>query len=95
MKHLSPDAVKETALQLTLYLLELSFSSWVYVEKVDKMLKKFDIHTLEERIYFLTALTVFIRNRMPDNTFLKPESKETLLKAIQDKLDQCIIEENS
>ena len=93
--NINSDNIQEKALDLTRMLLKLSFAGWVEGSQIEDVLKSFEIEDLQQKIYFLTALTVFVRSRMPENTFSSNEAQESLIGAIQERLDAYIMLEDA
>lgn len=88
----------EAALQETAYFLTKSWMQAILKEYLDEhhvqqMMQHIGIRTLEERIFFLTQLTVFLR-KYPDSVFSSPDTRNHFLDVLQEMLDAKILEEN-
>ena len=94
-----PDMPPPTSLQETAYVLTKTFMQAILKEYLDEnqlsqLMKTVGIQTDEERIFFLTQLTVFLR-KYPDSVFATPDVRTHFLATIQEMLDAKILEENT
>lgn len=87
------EKIPELAFYFTNTMLNMALQEWSDKQQIEQFLQAFDLNTLDEKIQFLTGLTVVIR-RYPDNLFPKPEVRTNLLQVIQEVLDECILQEN-
>ena len=60
---------------------------------VAQLMQTVGIRTDEERIFFLTQLTVFLR-KYPDSVFSSQDVRTHFLSVLQEMLDTKILEEN-
>ena len=60
---------------------------------ISQLMKTVGVRTDEERIFFLTQLTVFLR-KYPDSVFSSPDVRMHFLATMQEMLDAKILEEN-
>ena len=72
--------------------LPLKDQRFVDASKFLAIVRSYDIHEDEARIYFLRELHAVIR-KLPLKVFTEEQSRERLLTAIQDALDQAVDEE--
>ena len=89
----------ETSIQETAYVLTKTFMQAILKEYLDEnitsqMMTTVGIRTDEERIFFLTQLTVFLR-KYPDSVFSSPDVRTHFLGTLQEMLDAKILEENT
>ena len=68
-------------------------ASRMHENQLSQLMKTVGIQTDEERIFFLTQLTVFLR-KYPDSVFATPDVRMHFLATIQEMLDAKILEEN-
>lgn len=86
--------IAEKALELTKSLMKLSLKEWVESGQIKDIVRSLDLRNHDSQMYFLTGLGVVIR-RYPDAIFSTPDVRMKLLQAIQEYLDEIILEENS
>ena len=89
---------QETSIQETAYVLTKTFMQAILKEYLDEniisqLMKTVGIRTDEERIFFRTQLTVFLR-KYPDSVFSSPDVRTHFLATMQEMLDAKILEEN-
>ena len=89
---------QETSIQEIAYVLTKTFMQAILKEYLDEniisqLMKTVGIQTDEERIFFLTQLTVFLR-KYPDSVFSSPDVRTHFLATMQEMLDAKILEEN-
>ena len=89
----------ETSIQETAYVLTKTFMQAILKEYLDEniisqLMKTVGVRTDEERIFFLTQLTVFLR-KYPDSVFSSPDVRTHFLGTLQEMLDAKILEENT
>lgn len=87
-----------TAIQETAYILTKTFMQAILKEYLDEnlvaqLMQTVGIRTDEERIFFLTQLTVFLR-KYPDSVFSSQDVRTHFLSVLQEMLDTKILEEN-
>lgn len=85
--------LQETAYFLTKSLMQAILKEYLDEHQVQQMMQHIGIQTLEERIFFLTQLTVFLR-KYPDSVFSSPDIRNHFLDVLQEMLDAKILEEN-
>ena len=90
---------QETSIQEIAYVLTKTFMQAILKEYLDEniisqLMKTVGIQTDEERIFFLTQLTVFLR-KYPDSVFSSPDVRMHFLGTLQEMLDAKILEDNT
>lgn len=94
MGKLTDEEIEKKALALAMQLTEFALASWTSPEAIKALLEQFGIREDEHKIYFLTSLSMLVRNRMCSDFFANTESKENLVNSIQALLDELIVREN-
>lgn len=86
-------SIQETAYVLTKTLMQAILKEYLDENQLSQLMKTVSIRTDEERIFFLTQLTVFLR-KYPDSVFSSPDVRTHFLATMQEMLDAKILEEN-
>ena len=86
-------SIRETAYILTKTLMQAILKEYLDENQLSQLMKIVGIRTDEERIFFLTQLTVFLR-KYPDSVFSSPDVRTHFLATMQEMLDAKILEEN-
>ena len=86
-------SIQETAYILTKTLMQAILKEYLDENQLSQLMKIVGIRTDEERIFFLTQLTVFLR-KYPDSVFSSPDVRTHFLATMQEMLDAKILEEN-
>jgi len=86
-------SIQETAYILTKTLMQAILKEYLDENQLSQLMKTVGIRTDEERIFFLTQLTVFLR-KYPDSVFSSPDVRTHFLATMQEMLDAKILEEN-
>ncbi|GEM_PF-2989726 len=91
--------ISEQEKQTLAYYLTKTMMSCIFREYIDEnqllqIMEYLQVRTHEQQIFFLTQLTVVLRE-YPDSIFSNPDVRNKLLNTIQECLDSRILEENN
>ena len=82
------------AYYLTKTMMHHIFKEYIDENQLSQMMEYLQLKTREQQIFFLTQLTVVLRE-YPDSLFSNPDVRNKILNTIQEGLDSRILEENN
>ena len=82
------------AYYLTKTMMHCIFKEYIDENQLSQMMQYFHLETREQQIFFLTQLTIVLRE-YPDSIFSSPDVRNKILNTIQECLDSKILEENN
>ena len=82
------------AFYLTKTMIHSIFKEYIDDNQLTQMMEYLQLETREQQIYFLTQLTVVLRE-YPDSIFANFDVRNKLLNTIQETLDSKILEESN
>ena len=85
--------IPELSFYITQVIMQAILKEWLDPQVIHQMYNKLHLNTHEEKIFFLTHLTMAIR-KYPDTVFSNPDLRTQFLNVIQEHLDAHILEEN-
>ena len=86
--------IPELSFYLTQVIMQAILKEWLDPQVINQMYNKLQLNTNEEKIFFLTHLSMAIR-KYPDTIFSNPDLRTQFLNVIQECLDARILEENN
>ncbi len=85
------EQIPEFSFLLANELMRASFREWLDVNQLTKFMSQLDLVTNEEKICFLTNLSLTIR-KLPEALFTKPDVRINIFQVVQGCLDKYITE---
>ena len=82
------------AYYLTKTMMHCIFKEYIDENQLLQIMEFLQVATREQQIFFLTQLTVVLRE-YPDSVFSNPDIRNKLLNTMQECLDSRILEENN
>lgn len=82
------------AYYLTKTMMTCIFKEYIDENQLSQIMEFLQAKTREQQIFFLTQLTVALRE-YPDSIFSEPDIRNKMLNTIQECLDSRILEENN
>ena len=82
------------AYYLTKSMMHNIFKEYIDENQLNQNMEYLQVETREQQIFFLTQLTVVLRE-YPDSMFSSPDIRNKLLNTLQECLDSRILEENN
>lgn len=82
------------AYYLTKSMIHSIFKEFIDDNQLSQIMEYLQLETREQQIYFLTQLTIVLRE-YPDSIFSNFDIRNKLLNAIQENLDSKILEESN
>ncbi|MDR2397009.1 MAG: TyeA family type III secretion system gatekeeper subunit [Puniceicoccales bacterium] len=86
--------IPELSLLMTKTLMQAAFREWIDSKQLAQLMSQLSIATNQEKMYFLTSLSLTIR-KYPDALFPKPDVRTNILQVVQECLDECVLEDNT
>ena len=87
------EQIPDLALHMTKFFMEAAFREWMDARQLEELMKQLTIVSNDEKMYFLTNLSLTIR-KYPDALFSNPDVRINILQIIQERLDECVLLDN-